>query len=875
MKGRGFPGKLNIDEAWTARSAEGLGLGGGLISAPLFDAASWFTVDLPCTSLDALVRNGRAADPYLGLGFKELPGYIAVNQDASRYQEEIHNFSDLPMPEGSPFAGPWWFRRGFELGPAEPGARLFLLLGGINHSATLWVNGRRAAGRTALVGGQRRFEIEISQLVREGQNALALEIFPPEPDDLAFTFADWNPLPPDKCMGIWQPVSLVLSGPVRLRHSSVRCELETNGPAKAELFFETELGNGSEASLEGELALELEGSVLTMRLALGPGERRRIRLSGSDWPALSLASPRLWWPYQMGAQELYSLRASFSVAGSVSDAEDLVFGVRKLESRIKEDGARLFTVNGEDLLVRGAGWAPDLMLRSSPGRDQTAVAYAKNMGLNAIRLEGNLAGDAFWELCDREGILVISGWPCCCHWERWKFWKAEDFDIAAASLEDQLLRLRNHPSLMAWFYGSDRCPPARLELRYLALLDELAPGLSRLSSATAAASPVSGPTGVKMSGPYAYVPPGYWYDDSLPGAARGFNTETGPGIAIMPLESLDETLPPGQSFPGSEAWNLHLGLGVFSTTALSDRAIELRYGKAADLADYCHKARLLQYEAWRAMFEAYARNFPSGSGLIAWMLNDSWPGQVFHLYDWFLRPGGGFYAAQKACELRHAQYSYDDGSVWAINRDRREWREARIAARLHSLGGAKLFETEAKLTVGGYSGREAFRLPPLAAGEYRLLDIEYGGAGAGAGHNSYWLSGSKDVFSDVHTFYHTALLSHADMKPFGSLAATELRLSASLAAEGEGIRVEALVENTGPGPALLVELLLLDRATSRPVLPILWEENMVCILPGEGRSLVGRSMAGMARHDGLALRAQATNSPPVLVPLGSGQQGED
>src|SRR2546429_3562894 len=81
------------------------------------------------------------------------------------------------------------------------------------------------------------------------------------------------------------------------------------------------------------------------------------------------------------------------------------------------------------------------------------------MRLNTIRLEGRLDRDEFFEKTDTLGILVMPGWTCCDAWERWKYWTGDQSHVAAASLRDQITRLRNHPSVFVFLNGSDNPPP--------------------------------------------------------------------------------------------------------------------------------------------------------------------------------------------------------------------------------------------------------------------------------------------------------------------------------------------------------------------------------------------------------------------------------
>ena len=75
----------------------------------------------------------------------------------------------------------------------------------------------------------------------------------------------------------------------------------------------------------------------------------------------------------------------------------------------------------------------------------------------------------------------------------------------------------------------------------------------------------------------------------------------------------------------------------------------------------------MNYEAERAMFEAYGRNKYEATGVIQWMLNNAWPSIIWNLYDYYLVPSGAYFGSQKACEQLHVQYSYDDNSVAVVN----------------------------------------------------------------------------------------------------------------------------------------------------------------------------------------------------------------
>src|SRR5205823_6016430 len=180
-------------------------------------------------------------------------------------------------------------------------------------------------------------------------------------------------------------------------------------------------------------------------------ERRTIHVGPAEAPQLRLSNPRVWWPYRMGAAELYTASVSVSVESRPSAAAQVQFGIRQVTSELTDKGYRLFRINGKPILIRGGGWSSDIFERPlSAQRLEAQLRYVREMGLNTIRQEGKLETDDFYEATDRLGILVMPGWCCCDQWEKWDKWDAENYTVGPDSLRDQLLRLRTHPSIFVW-----------------------------------------------------------------------------------------------------------------------------------------------------------------------------------------------------------------------------------------------------------------------------------------------------------------------------------------------------------------------------------------------------------------------------------------
>ena len=825
-------GRQSLESDWSLQSSAKVEAKGEALSIPGFDTKGWHAITVPNTVVGALVENGHYPDPYFGMNLRSIPGTTYPIGE---------RFTLLPTPDDSPFKAPWWYRTEFAVPRGKAGRSFALHFDGINYRASIWLNGVRLAGPDEVAGAFRRYELDVTRHVRPGErNAIAIEVVIPEPHDLAFMWVDWNPTPPDKNMGLWGAVYLTDSGPLALRHPHVVSKLDLPSLETARLTVTTEVRNPTDRAVQGVVRGAIEAVQFAKTVSLGPRERAVVRFTPEEVKGLTVAKPRLWWPYRYGPQNLHTLVLDAEVAGEVSDRAEVRFGIQQMESELTPEGHRRFKVNGLPILIRGGGWASDMLLRpASTERLEAELRYTREMGLNTIRLEGKLETDEFYDLADRYGILLMPGWCCCDQWEMWDKWDAEDHRVAPASLRDQVLRLRNHPSVLVWLNGSDFPPPAEVERRYLDVLAEVEWSKPVLSNATDAPGPVSGPSGVKMRGPYDYVPPSYWLTDGKHGGAFGFATEVGPGAAVPPIESLRRMLPPDKLWPMNEHWTFHAGGDEFKDLKLFTEALEGRYGKATSAEDYARKAQALAYDNQRAMFEAWGRNKYRATGVIQWMLNNAWPSMIWHLYDYYLRPGGGYYGSKKACEPVHVQFSWDDRSVAVVNDRPAPLTGLKVKAQLLNLDLTPRFSGEAVVDVPADGVVRPLVVPRprgLSATHFLRLRLE-DASGDLVSSNFYWLSTREDVLDWKNTkWYYTPTRRHADLRALGELPPTTLALQARLE-EGEEPGGVVRVENTGRALAFLVHLKLVDPGSGEEVLPVFWEDNYFELLPGEAREI--------------------------------------
>ncbi len=826
--------RLDLRDGWALQSAARVAAAGETVSRPGFATTGWQRVRVPNTVVGALVEAKVYPDPYFGMNLRQIPGtsYPIGGR-----------FTLLPTPDASPFKAAWWYRNEFTVPASLSGQSFSLRFDGINYRANVWLNGTRLADARQVAGAFRRYRFDVTGLVKTGApNVVAVQVTGPEPQDLAFMWVDWNPTPADKNMGLWGAVALEHTGPLAIRFPHVMPKLALPSLAEARLTVTAEVTNTSAVAVSGVVRGTIESAQFSKPVSLAPGEKTIVRFTPDAFPQLVLAGPRVWWPYRMGQPELYTLALDAEVAGSPSDHQQLSFGIQQVSSELTAEGHRLFKVNGKPLLIRGGGWASDMLLReASRERLLAELRYVREMGLNTIRLEGKPETDEFYELADRYGILVMPGWCCCDQWEMWDKWDAEDHRVGPASLRDQILRLRNHPSVFVWLNGSDNPPPADVERAYLNVLEELEWQKPVVSNATGQPGPLSGPSGMKMLGPYDYVPPSYWLTDKKNGGAFGFATEIGPGAAVPEIESLKRMLPADRLWPINEQWTFHAGGDEFKDLHLFTGALEARLGAATSAEDYARKAQLLAYDGERAMFEAYARNKYGSTGVIQWMLNNAWPSMIWHLYDYYLRPGGGYYGTKKACEPLHVQFSYDDRSVVVVNDRQQAASGLAVSAEVLDLDLASRFSQRARLDVPADGVARAFAVPPPQGlrGKTYLLRLSLAdAAGSIVSRNSYWLSTQDDVLDWPKTqWYYTPTKTHGDLQSLAALPQTALALDTRLEERGAEGAATIAVRNEGKTLAVQVRLKIVDRASGEEILPVYFDDNYFELVPGETRTV--------------------------------------
>lgn len=859
--------RADLKQNWLIQSSCKVSESGEVLSTRQFTPADWHKATVPSTVLAAQVADGEYHDIYYSDNLRKLPGMdYRVGQV----------FTDVPVPSGSPYACSWWYRTEFQLPQDLKGRQVWLHFDGVNTRANVWLNGKKLADSKEMAGAYRLYELDATAVLYQDQpNVLAVEVFAPTDKDFGITFVDWYPSPPDKDMGLWREVYLTSSGPVRVRYPAVVTHFPGKSLEHADLTVRAELTNDTDAPVEGVVRAEFDAVTCEKKLTLLPRETRHVALSPDEFPQLKIDHPELWWPAGLGEQKLHALKVSFTSSGVISDTQSANFGIREITGELygatpqpgelfDNNGLKMvktdlrpfrLSVNHQPILIRGGSWSPEMLLRTSEDRLHAEMTYIRDMHLNAIRLEGKLEGEQFFNLADEMGILVLPGWCCCDNWEHWATWQPSDLTIATESLRTQILRLRHHASVALWWNGSDNAPPPTVERAYLKILAESGWPNPVISSTDSRPTAVTGPSGMKMTGPYDFVPPEYWIMDTGHfGGAYGFNTETSPGAAIPVLSSLKKFIPEDHLWPIDYIWLLHTGAGDLNGNLDHyNTSMNAMYGPPKGLNDYLLKSQAMSYDGERAMFEAFGRNKYGATGVIQWMINNGWPSSIWHLYDFYLQPAGGYFGTKKALEPLHIQYSYDDRSVVVVNSVNRDYMELTAEATMYDFNLKKLFYKTVQLASPADSVQRLFNLPDnnIDTEVYFVRLTLTDKTSNVVSTNFYWLPEKPSVMDwsiehqQAHVYY-SDVLSYGNVSMLNQLKQVQLDASVSSEPLSEGKSVRVQIHNPSKNLAFQIHLSIVDDKSEEEILPVLWDDNYFSLLPGESRVVFARYSAAQA-----------------------------
>lgn len=781
--------------------------------------------EVPCTVAGVLADSG-----YFGEGILEKDNYTAIDK--------------------SVFDGAWTFSTVFDAG-SRCGNCSLLKFEGLNYYADIVLNGKKIADSSTTFGVFVRRTFNVTKLLKKSGNTLSVTLRRAGKGDLNIGFVDWNPRPADESMGITGTVTLETVGAVAVEDAFVKPLLDVKTLASADLVVEGRLSNLSTKAVKGTLRISYEGGEASIPMTLPAGDTE-FSIDASQAPVLHVMNPRIWWTHDLGTPELYNMTISFETGKAVSDSRKVRFGIRSITSEVTEDNSRQFYLNGRRILVKGAGWTDEIFLRDTHESNRLQAEYVKDMNMNCIRFE-NIWGkdDNIYDLCDSLGLMAMVGWSCQWEWEDYcgrpeykRYGCINDgpsMDLAVRYFHDQVLRLRNHPSIICWLTGSDCIPNPELEKRYLEIYNRY-DYRPYVCSAKALVSEYGGHSGTKMAGPYEYVGPDYWYLDTQNGGAFGFNTETGIGLNIPQMPSLVRMLSEENMSELGKVWDYHCtaSSSAMNSTKVLTEVMDASYGRPTTMEDFVNRAHAIDYDATRAMFEAFRCNIPVSTGIIQWMLNSAWPSLYWQLYDYYKVPTASYYGTKKACEPLQLIYNYKERAVFGVNESGAK-KSVRVVAKAYD---AATGATTVMEWGGPLMDNSSLRLFEVPAGNLFLSLSLYDKDGGFLTDNFYCVPAECNVYDWEHTnWYMTPISGYADMSFVSQLPKACVKMTVST----EGNIYTVTLENTSKAVSYQ-NILRMTGSDGNLIVPAFWSDNFISLLPSEVKTVTCTVPEGKEGH---------------------------
>jgi Exo-beta-D-glucosaminidase Ig-fold domain/Glycosyl hydrolases family 2/Glycosyl hydrolases family 2, sugar binding domain/Glycosyl hydrolases family 2, TIM barrel domain len=804
-----LPAPALLSSGWQMQDAAKVAQPAAQVAQPGFDTAGWYAATVPGTVLTTLVNN-------------------------HVYPEPLYGENDRPevIPDTLAHTS-YWYRTTAQVPNAYKHRHVWLNFDGINYSADVWVNGVQVGSiRGAFIRGV----FDITEQVKPGKEAVIAVLIAPQPhpgiphehtlrdgigpnggisamDGPTFLCTlgwDWIPAIHDRDSGIWQRVFLSASGPVLVKDPLITTDLPLPKTDSSDVTVEATVENVSDKPQTGALEGTIENIAFSQPVTLAPHAKQLIKFDPKSTPALHILNPRLWWPNGYGAQNLYSLHLDFKVDDTISDAQDLEFGVRKISYDVPGTDTLTISVNGVPVFIRGGDWGLDEALKRVPReRLETEIRLHQLAHLNMIRnWVGQSTGEDFYELCDKYGILV---------WD--EFFQPnpgdgpnpDDLDTYIANVRDKILRFRNHPSIVLWCARNEGYPPPEIDAALRKLLAELEPTRRYQPSSTDGA-------GVRSHGPYAWRTPREFYvvtDDY-------FKTETG-SVSVPTLESIHGMMPNKDWESINDDWAEHDFARGNSGSQNYREEIAGRYGPIRNLADFVRKAQMANYEAFRAMYEGRnALLFHPTTAVITWMSNPAQPSFVWQIYHYDLEPMSSYFAVMHASELEHIQLNEDTGHVQVINNFPQPL-SAMASVSIYSLDGERVSEKDALVTAAPEAATDLdeFELPGSVTTVYFVKLELRDPAGKLLSSNFYWRAVPWDPndLTALNKLPRVALTAQVERK------------------DADGKRVLTVtLHNPGKSVALMAHVQLRRKSGER-VLPVFYSDNYISLVPGETRTV--------------------------------------
>jgi exo-1,4-beta-D-glucosaminidase len=253
------------------------------------------------------------------------------------------------------------------------------------------------------------------------------------------------------------------------------------------------------------------------------------------------------------------------------------------------------------------------------------------------------------------------------------------------------------------------------------------------------------------------------------------------------------------------------------------------------------------------------------------MLNNSWPSLIWHLYDYYLVPAGGFFGTKKATEIVHVQYGYNDNTVAVVNGRYEPIPGMKVSAKLINLEGGEVDSREATLDVPADAAVKAFDLPKPAnlSKTYFLKLYLRDGSGKLVSDNFYWLSTKLDTldWAKRKDTVYTPQKEFADLTGLNALPPVKLDVTYSVDRDGSRGYGSIKLKNPSPSVAFQIHLRVTKGQGGDDLVPIFWDDNYFSLLPGEEKTVTAYAEIEDLEGNEAILEVEGYNIVPATVHL--------
>ncbi|MGD9993467.1 MAG: beta-galactosidase GalB [Salinivirgaceae bacterium] len=334
-----------------------------------------------------------------------------------------------------------WYRKSFNLSPADSNQRIYLKFDGVYMNSEVYVNGKLAGKRPF---GYITFEYDITPWVHfDGKaNVIAVKV-----DNSKQPNSRWY-----SGSGIYRNVWLTKTNPVHVGLWGTYITTPKVSEHSASIAIETTVKNTTAA----EQTVELTTIFLNPQQQKVGTLKHQLKVSGPGTEKiqqeLNINNPVLW---NINQPKLYTAVSEVRVDGKLTDRYETSFGIRYFNF----DAEKGFSLNGQAMKILGVCNHHDL------GALGAAINYRalerqleimKEMGVNGIRTSHNPPAPELLQLCDKMGFIVMdetfdiwalkkTAYDYSLYWDEWH----------EKDLSDHILRDRNHPSVFIWSIGNE------------------------------------------------------------------------------------------------------------------------------------------------------------------------------------------------------------------------------------------------------------------------------------------------------------------------------------------------------------------------------------------------------------------------------------